>query len=75
MDSLLVNDREASRLLSISRSKFHLLVSDGRIPRLKLGRCARYRRTDILAFAESLGSDRSEEAAAIGRSSEHVSSR
>jgi hypothetical protein len=48
METLLVNDREASRLLDISRSKFHLLVGAGRIPRLKLGRCARYRRTDIL---------------------------
>ena len=56
METLLVNDREASRLLGISRSKFHLLVSAGRITRLKLGRSARYRRSDIQAFAESLGS-------------------
>ncbi len=75
METLLVNDREASRLLSISRSKFHLLVSEGRIPRLKLGRCARYRRTDILAFAESLGSDGGGEAAAIGGLSEYLTSR
>ena len=60
-----MNDREASQLLGISRSKFHLLVAAGCIPRLKLGRCARYRRSDILAFAESLASDGSGEAAAI----------
>jgi predicted DNA-binding transcriptional regulator AlpA len=61
-------------MLGISRSKFHLLVRGGSIPRLKLGRCARYRRTDILAFAESLVSDGSGEAAAVGGLSEHVSS-
>lgn len=54
MESLLVNDSEASRLLRISRSKFHTLVAAGAIPRLKLGRSARYRRTDILAFIEHL---------------------
>lgn len=54
METLLVNDREASRLLGISRSKFHLLVADGRIPRLKLGRAARYRRADIVDFAQNL---------------------
>jgi excisionase family DNA binding protein len=74
METLLVNDREASRLLDISRSKFHLLVSAGLIPRLKLGRCARYRRTDILAFAESLGADRGGEPAAIDGLSEHLTS-
>ena len=74
MEPLLVDDREASRLLGISRSKFHLMVRAGRIPRLKLGRCARYRRTDILAFAESLASDGSGEAAAVGSLSEQVSS-
>jgi excisionase family DNA binding protein len=54
MEALLVNDLEASRLLGISRSKFHLLVAEGRIPRLKIGRSARYRRADILMFTETL---------------------
>jgi excisionase family DNA binding protein len=54
MDALLVNDREASRLLGISRSKFHQLVAEGRIPRLKLGRSARYRRADLMAYIETL---------------------
>jgi excisionase family DNA binding protein len=50
----LVDDDEASRLLGISRSKFHLLVSDGLIPRLKIGRTARYRREDLQRFIDTL---------------------
>jgi excisionase family DNA binding protein len=57
MEALLVNDLEASRLLGISRSKFHLLVAEGRIPRLKIGRSARYRRADILMFTERLAAE------------------
>jgi excisionase family DNA binding protein len=57
METLLVNDGEASRLLDISRSKFHLLVAAGRIPRLKIGRAARYRRADLLAFTERLAAE------------------
>jgi len=54
METLLVDDREASRLLGISRSKFHVLVAGGMIPRIKLGRSARYRRIDLLTFTEHL---------------------
>ena len=53
-DPYLVRDEEAARLLSISRSKFHLLVADGVIERLKIGRSARYRRVDIVAYADGL---------------------
>lgn len=63
METLLVNDTEASRLLSISRSKFHTLVAQGRIKRVKLGRSARYRRADLLAFTDRL-SDQAEDDAA-----------
>jgi len=54
METLLVTDLEASRLLGISRSKFHVLVAEGQILRLKIGRSARYRRADILTFTEAL---------------------
>jgi excisionase family DNA binding protein len=54
MDSLLVNDREASRLLGVSRSAFYSLVARGAIPRIKIGRSARYRRTDLVTFTERL---------------------
>jgi excisionase family DNA binding protein len=57
MDSLLVKDDEASRLLGISRSKFHVLVAQGLIPRLKIGRSARYRRTDLSTFTEHLAAE------------------
>jgi excisionase family DNA binding protein len=57
MEALLVNDGEASRLLGIGRSKFHLLVAAGCIPRLKIGRAARYRRADLLAFTERLAAE------------------
>ena len=63
METLLVNDAEACRLLAISRSKFHVLVAEGRITRLKLGRSARYRRSDLLAFTERLA-DQAEKASA-----------
>lgn len=43
----LLRDIEAARMLGISRSKFHTLVAAGEIRRLKLGRCARYRRSDV----------------------------
>jgi predicted DNA-binding transcriptional regulator AlpA len=62
VDTLLINDVEASRLLGISRSKFHLLVGSGAFRRVKIGRCARYRRADILAFTEQLFADASEDA-------------
>lgn len=62
METLLVNDAEASRLLAISRSKFHELVAQGRIRRIKLGRSARYRRADLLAFAESLAAEAEDDA-------------
>jgi excisionase family DNA binding protein len=56
-DAILVRDEEAARLLGISRSKFHLLVADGQIARIKIGRSARYRRADIVAFIERLADE------------------
>jgi excisionase family DNA binding protein len=53
MDSLLVKVNEACHLLGVSRSKFYSLVASG-IPRIKIGRSARYRRIDLLAFTEDL---------------------
>lgn len=58
-DAFLVRDEEAARLLGISRSKFHLLVADGQIARIKIGRSARYRRADIIAFIERLADESS----------------
>lgn len=57
MDPLLLSDAEACKVLGISRSKFYLLVADGAIPRLKLGRTARYRAGDILQFVERLAAE------------------
>jgi excisionase family DNA binding protein len=57
VETLLVNDAEASRLLAISRSKFHELVAQGRIRRIKLGRSARYRRADLVAFTKGLAAE------------------
>ena len=52
-EALLLTDRQASQLLGVSRSKFHVLVADGAIPRLKVGgRAARYRRVDLEGFIE-----------------------
>jgi excisionase family DNA binding protein len=57
VDTVLLTDEEASQALGISRSKFHLLVADGQILRLKLGRSARYRKVDILAFTDRLAAE------------------
>jgi predicted DNA-binding transcriptional regulator AlpA len=38
----LVTDREFASYIHVSRSKFHLLVAQGMIPKIKLGRAARY---------------------------------
>jgi excisionase family DNA binding protein len=56
-DALLVRDEEAARLLSVSRSTFHVLVAGGQITRLKIGRAAGYRRSDITAFIERLAGE------------------
>lgn len=59
-ESILITDREASLLLSVSRSKFHVLVAAGRLRRIKLGRSARYLRSDVEAFAEQLAHEASQ---------------
>jgi excisionase family DNA binding protein len=52
-EALLLTDVEVAELLGLSRSKFHVLVAEGMIPRLKIGgRSARSRRVDVEAFIE-----------------------
>lgn len=57
MDGLLIDAEEARRMLGISRTTFYTLVGAGRIPRIKIGRCARYRRSDIVTFTEQLAAE------------------
>ncbi len=67
LETLLLKDVDAARLLGVSRSMFHLMVARGQIPRLKLGRSARYRRSDIVALIDRLAA----EAEANGASRRH----
>jgi excisionase family DNA binding protein len=48
---ILVDSREAARLLSISPRKLWDLTSHGEIPSLKFGRCVRYRVSDLNDWA------------------------
>jgi excisionase family DNA binding protein len=52
--SALMTDIEASKVLHVSRAKFHQLVARGMIPRLKIDRSARYRVEDVEAFIREL---------------------
>lgn len=52
MTAELVTDTQAAELLSLSRATFHVLVARGEIPRVKIGRSARYARTDIQDFID-----------------------
>jgi excisionase family DNA binding protein len=49
---LLVDPREAARLLAFSPRKLWSLTKSGEIPSLKIGRSVRYRLSDLHAWAE-----------------------
>jgi excisionase family DNA binding protein len=49
---ILVDSREAARLLSISPRKLWELTKSGEIPSLRIGRAVRYRMADIEAWTE-----------------------
>lgn len=48
---ILVDVREAARLLCISQRTLWTLTNGGEIPSLKIGRCVRYRLEDLNKFA------------------------
>jgi predicted DNA-binding transcriptional regulator AlpA len=50
----LVTDREFASYIHVSRSKFHLLVAQGMIPKIKLGRAARYDLADADRLIDAL---------------------
>ena len=50
---ILIDIREAARLLSLSERTVHTLKSTGEIPSVKIGKSLRFRVTDLLAWAES----------------------
>lgn len=49
---LLVTPREAARMLSVSERTLWSLSAKGEIPRIKLGRSARYAVSDLREFIE-----------------------
>lgn len=49
---LLVNTREAARMLCISERTLWTLTQEGRIPSLKIGRAVRYRVADLEAWTQ-----------------------
>ncbi|KAF0120862.1 MAG: hypothetical protein FD152_4009 [Xanthobacteraceae bacterium] len=50
----LVTDREFAGYIHVSRSKFHLLVAQGIVPKIKLGRAARYDLDDADRLIDTL---------------------
>ncbi len=46
----LLSRREASSYLAISPRKLDQLVADGDLPRVKIGSCVRFERSDLDAF-------------------------
>ena len=46
----LLSRREASAYLAISPRKLDQLVADGNLPRVKIGSCVRFERSDLDAF-------------------------
>lgn len=52
--TILVDVREACRLLAVSRSTLFKLTAGGALRFLKIGKSVRFRRADIAAFVEKL---------------------
>ena len=52
-DSILITVREAARLLAIGTTLAHKMVSDGRLPYIRLGRTVRIPRASLYAMIES----------------------
>jgi excisionase family DNA binding protein len=52
-EALLTAD-EARQILGVSRGTFLSIVGRREIPRIKIGRVARYRRTDVFAYVDRL---------------------
>ncbi len=48
---------EAAAMLRIGRSKLYELIARGRIESVKLGRCRRFRRTDLDRFIRTLADE------------------
>jgi excisionase family DNA binding protein len=48
---------EAAAILKIGRSKLYELIARGRIESVKLGRCRRFRRTDLDRFIRTLADE------------------
>jgi excisionase family DNA binding protein len=54
VDALLIGDREAAELLSISRAHLHRLRAAGRFPEaIRLGRALRFDRAELLAWTQA----------------------
>ena len=53
----LIDVREASRFLSLSRSTIYVLMEEGKLPFAKIGRSRRIPRRAIIEFAEHIAED------------------
>jgi excisionase family DNA binding protein len=54
---VLLTPREAADVLKIGRSKLYELMARGAISSVKLGRCRRFRRSDLDLFIRALKAD------------------
>ncbi len=50
----LLDVRQVSKLLHVSQRTTYTLIERGFIPRLKIGRCARFRQADVVRYISSL---------------------
>ena len=53
MNIQLLKPKEVAERLNVSRSQAYVLIRDGLIPHLRLGRCVRVRQEDLEEFIES----------------------
>ena len=54
MEALLLKVPEAAAQLGLSRAKLYELLSSGALPSVRVDGCRRIRRSDLLAYVESL---------------------
>ena len=59
-DPLLVDGREAARLLGVSRRTLWTLTSNGTVPHVRIGRLVKYSPIDLQAYVERHRSERSD---------------
>lgn len=69
MPPLLLKAEEAARLLGLGRSKVFEMLATGELPRVRIGRSVRIRRTDLEEWVEQRAAGTAVEATTVQRPS------